>query len=203
MESSYLEDYMIELAGRLKVLNRLTVRLSDPSQYVKVSQSENLKKYHLLAVTPLSENAFQHLCHTLDVDIITLSPAEKNLRFNRKLYNLAVSKNMYFELSYGPALNSSANRRDLIQLSHTLHGVGKSKIEQVGLLAEESEAQYSSSVPQDLLFFFLSECASIVPHPLGRDYELSLYFLRILPVVLNLCQSRISLVSCMVSGKLI
>ncbi|XP_022187399.1 ribonuclease P protein subunit p30 [Nilaparvata lugens] len=120
-------DLPEELAGRLKVLNRLTVRLSDPSQYVKVAQSENLKKYHLLAVTPLNENTFQHLCHTLDVDIITLTAAEKNLRFNRKLYNLAVSKNMYFELSYGLALNSSTNRRDLIQLSHTLHGVGKSK----------------------------------------------------------------------------
>lgn len=71
---------------------------------------------------------FQRLCITCDYDIISFSPLEKSIRFNRKMYNLAVSKNVSFEISYSAMLLSSTARRNTIQTAHSYHALGRCKV---------------------------------------------------------------------------
>ncbi|XP_075214173.1 ribonuclease P protein subunit Rpp30 [Lycorma delicatula] len=116
-----------EYVGKFQLLNRLTVEYSDANQLVKIRQSENLKKYNLLAAVPKTESALQRTCITLDFDIISFNPVDKPVKFNRKMYNLATSKNTCFEIPYSAMLNSSTARKNVIQAAHAYHSIGRSK----------------------------------------------------------------------------
>lgn len=59
------------------------------------------------------------------VDIITCSA---KLCISPKDYSIAVNKNIYFEVSYGPMLINSTARQDNFTLAHLLHIKGKSKV---------------------------------------------------------------------------
>lgn len=90
--------------------------------------SDNLKKYDLLALIPKSPDAMQYACETFDTDIISFDPTESKLvKFSRKLYNLAVDRNIHFEIMYAPAIYDQTNRKNIINRSHIYHAVGKSK----------------------------------------------------------------------------
>lgn len=50
------------------------------------------------------------------------------VQWNRKLYNLAAERGMWFELPYGLGVLDSNARRNLIQAGHLYHAIGKSKV---------------------------------------------------------------------------
>lgn len=52
------------------------------------------------------------------------------VRWNRKLYNVAVEKGVWFELPYASAVLDSSARRNLIEAGHQYHAFGKSKASQ-------------------------------------------------------------------------
>lgn len=112
----------------LNILQRVTIEFSDSSISHKINQSENLKKYDIVAVIPKTLQAFQFACSTLDVDIITFEPETRlPFKISRKLYRQAVEKGMFFELMYTPAIKDSTSRKNIISMAHTYHAVGKSK----------------------------------------------------------------------------
>ncbi|XP_014251688.1 ribonuclease P protein subunit p30 [Cimex lectularius] len=114
--------------GKFMVLNRLTIKFSDTSQWYKVMKSKNIKRYHLLAAIPANGNALHHCCSTGDADIVTFEPESKpDWKISRKIYKMAVSRNVFFEINYGPAVLDSSCRRNTIQLCQSYHTHGKSK----------------------------------------------------------------------------
>ncbi|KAG7169147.1 ribonuclease P protein subunit p30-like [Homarus americanus] len=110
------------------ILTRITVTYSDPGSAFLSKFREVIKQYDIIAFTPTTEGALkQTVCQTLvDVDIISLNPNEQGARFARKLLRLAVERDIYFELSYGPCILNSGSRQRTITLSHILHQCSRS-----------------------------------------------------------------------------
>lgn len=90
------------------------------------SQSQNLKKFNIIAGMPTTETSLQHCCSTFNGDIISFSPDHTQM-LNRKYYGLAIRRGMYFELKYSPAIVNSTNRKKIISRGHYYHAIGKSK----------------------------------------------------------------------------
>ncbi|XP_063234642.1 ribonuclease P protein subunit p30 isoform X1 [Bacillus rossius redtenbacheri] len=122
-----LGDLREAFREKLTILQRLTFTFTDNLQAHKVIQSENVKKYDLLAVIPTTETAFQHVCTTLEADIVSFDPVNKPVWCPRKLYNLASERGLFFELMYAPAILDTTSRRNIIQTAHGYHSCGKSK----------------------------------------------------------------------------
>jgi len=59
------------------------------------------------------------------IDIITCNIKTS---ITPKDYTIAVEKNIYFEISYGPMLFNSNTRQDTFTLAHLLYIKGKSKV---------------------------------------------------------------------------
>ncbi|XP_059056653.1 ribonuclease P protein subunit p30 [Achroia grisella] len=113
---------------KLNILQRLTLEFSDSSISHKMNQSENLKKYDIIAVIPKTLQAFQYACGTMDIDIITFQPESKiPFKINRKLYRQATERGIFFELMYSPAIRDATSRKNIISTAHMYHAIGKSK----------------------------------------------------------------------------
>lgn len=113
---------------KVKILQRITLEFSDSSISHKITQSENLKKFDIIAVLPKTLAAFQYACASMDVDIITFEPeCRLPFRVNRKLYSQAIDRGIFFELMYGAAIKDSTSRKNIISTAHLYHAVGKSK----------------------------------------------------------------------------
>ncbi|XP_069674523.1 ribonuclease P protein subunit p30 [Periplaneta americana] len=122
------EDIVQHFKGKLDINQRLTVVISSHMEAHKLSQSANAKLYNILAVIPNSQAAFQHACSTMEVDLITFDPNNIGVvKYNRKMYNMAVGRGISFELMYAPAIRDSTARKNIIQLAHSYHAYGKSK----------------------------------------------------------------------------
>ncbi|KAI9555235.1 hypothetical protein GHT06_017750 [Daphnia sinensis] len=112
----------------VKILHRLTVMLSDPTNTQKLVQSVNTKSYDLIAVCPTTPAAFMHAVANMDVDIITYHPMEtKEIRFNRRQYHQATDRGIFFEIPYAFMLRDSTMRKKIIHMSHQYHSIGKSR----------------------------------------------------------------------------
>ncbi|XP_046963112.1 ribonuclease P protein subunit p30 [Vanessa cardui] len=113
---------------KLNILQRVTIEFSDSSISHKFTQSENLRKYDIIAVLPKTLQAFQYACGTLDADLITFEPQTRlPFKVSRKLYRLAVERGVFFELTYSPAIRDSTSRKNIIATAHNYHAIGKSK----------------------------------------------------------------------------
>lgn len=169
-----------EFGDKLTLVHRLTFPFSDQQQFHTLNQSKNLKKYKILAAVPTTQTAFQSACSNLDVDIISLDCVSRNsIRINRKMYNLAVERGTFFEITYAPAILDSTARRNTIYVAHMYHTFGKSK--NVIISSGAQESKYIRG-PYDIvnlgLIFGLSEeqakkavsstCRSLLIHADGR-----------------------------------
>lgn len=113
---------------KLNILQRVTIEFSDSGVAHKVNQSENLKKYDIIAVIPKTLQAFQYACGTMDIDIISFEPESKiPFKMSRKLYSQAVERGIFFELMYSPAIRDSTSRKNIISTAHNYHAIGKSR----------------------------------------------------------------------------
>lgn len=105
----------------LTQLSRLTLILDNDAMIKSgtgfvTSNSQALQQYDILAVTPLTETAFQHACITMSelkpfsIDIISLDLASApRLPFylKRSTVGAALANGVVFEIAYGPAVGSS------------------------------------------------------------------------------------------------
>lgn len=113
---------------KLNILQRVTIEFSDSSIAHKLNQSENLKKYDIIAVIPKTLQAFQYACGAMDIDIITFEPESRiPFKVSRKLYRQAIERGIFFEIMYSPAIRDTTSRKNIISTAHTYHAVGKSK----------------------------------------------------------------------------
>ncbi|KAJ3181264.1 Ribonuclease P protein subunit p30 [Geranomyces variabilis] len=71
--------------------------------------------YDLLAVQPTTEKVFQVACSSYEVDIISLEMGSRLPFFLRPpSINMAISRGVYFEISYGAAIRDQTARKHLV-----------------------------------------------------------------------------------------
>ncbi|XP_023265022.1 ribonuclease P protein subunit p30 isoform X4 [Seriola lalandi dorsalis] len=108
-----LIDQLPIVQGRsrpIRVLNRLTVVMSDSSHFRPTAPE--YRSFDLLAVQPTTEKLFHAACMLYDVDIICISVTEKlPFFFKRAPVNGAVDRGLVFEVSYSAAIRDSTMRR--------------------------------------------------------------------------------------------
>jgi len=112
------------------ILNRLTVTVKSNDFMIDVKNSENFRKFNILAIIPESNQTLLALLKSsFRFDIITFTPenTRDGVRWNRKQYFECVESNIYFEIMYSPAIRDSSDRRRIISQSHNYHAVGRSK----------------------------------------------------------------------------
>ncbi|XP_067622787.1 ribonuclease P protein subunit p30 [Eurosta solidaginis] len=121
----YLED---EFGDQVRILQRLTIMYVDVGVAHAMTNSQNLKKYNLIAGQPKTDAALTHCCTSFAGDLVTFdTEAGVKLLVNRKAYQIGVKRGLYFEIKYGPALRDSSVRKDMIKLAHNYCVRGKSK----------------------------------------------------------------------------
>ncbi|XP_070708504.1 ribonuclease P protein subunit p30 isoform X2 [Pempheris klunzingeri] len=110
---SDLIDQLPVVQGRsrpIRVLNRLTVVMSDASHYRP--NAAEYRSFDLLAVQPTTEKLFHAACMTYDVDIICISVTEKlPFFFRRAPVSGAAERGLVFEVAYSAALRDATLRR--------------------------------------------------------------------------------------------
>ncbi|XP_046385304.1 ribonuclease P protein subunit p30 [Ischnura elegans] len=144
-----LHEILGDSAKDVKILHRLTIEFVNSLQAHKLSQSENFKKYEIVAVIPVSQSTFQYACSSMDVDIISFKPEDTpQFRISRKMYAMATDRGIYFELMYSPAVHDSNSRKNIISLSHLYHAVGKS---QNIIVTSNAESPFDLRGPYDVI----------------------------------------------------
>lgn len=85
------------------------------------NNSQNLKKFNVIAGIPKTDQAMQHCCSTFNGDIISmnLDDSMRPVIVNHKYYQLAVRRGMCFEIRYSPMIIDSNQRREILTISHT------------------------------------------------------------------------------------
>ncbi|XP_076310528.1 ribonuclease P protein subunit p30-like isoform X2 [Tachypleus tridentatus] len=98
------ETAEVKVAGKtFQVKSRLTCIVSDTNQCHHVTRSPIAKKYDILAVQPVNEKIFQHVCGNMEVDIISLDLASRvPFTLKREQVGQASSRGMFFEIQYAP-----------------------------------------------------------------------------------------------------
>ena len=78
-------------------------------------QTQSFSSLNLIAVCPRSEKAFQLVCSTLDVDIVSLDLSGGRLDFplRNNIVGEGVGRGLHFEIAYGDCLSDSETRRNL------------------------------------------------------------------------------------------
>lgn len=108
-----LIDQLPMVQGRsrpIRVLNRLTVLMSDASHFRP--NAPEYRCFDLLAVQPTSEKLFHAACMVYDIDIICVPMTEKlPFFFKRAPINGAIDRGVVFEVSYSAAIRDSTMRR--------------------------------------------------------------------------------------------
>ncbi|KAK5646756.1 hypothetical protein RI129_005220 [Pyrocoelia pectoralis] len=125
---SPIDAKIIKGCDKLKILNRLTISFTTQDIINRIIKSPNYRKYHIIAAQPESQQAFQFTCTNFEADIFTFNPSTKpNYKMQRKLYYLLVERGVHFEIMYGPAIEDSTKRKNIIATAHMYHSFGKSR----------------------------------------------------------------------------
>ncbi|XP_023304446.2 ribonuclease P protein subunit p30 [Lucilia cuprina] len=117
-----------EFKNKLKILQRLTIIYVDVAVAHAMGNSLNLKKFNLIAGQPKTDAALTHCCTTFNGDIVTFDTnAGIRLNVNRKAYQVAVKRGVFFEIKYSPLIADSSCRKDMIKVAHNYFVKGKSR----------------------------------------------------------------------------
>ncbi|KAI9698481.1 MAG: hypothetical protein M1836_004062 [Candelina mexicana] len=99
----------------LRLLQRCTLTLSDPSQNHRLAALTNA--YDILAIRPTTEKALMQACQTLDCDLISIDLTVRHpYHFKHKTLHAALQRGIKFEICYAPGVvaSDSMARRNLI-----------------------------------------------------------------------------------------
>lgn len=99
----------------LKLLTRVNLLLSDPSQNQRLSSLS--QAYDLVALRPTNEKSLLNACTNLECDIISLDLSERfPFHFKFKMLSAAIERGVRLEICYGPGVTGSGMdaRRNLI-----------------------------------------------------------------------------------------
>ncbi|XP_043910823.1 ribonuclease P protein subunit p30-like [Protopterus annectens] len=112
------------------ILTRLTTVASDPSQCTEMGTAKPFKiLYDTVSVFPKTETLFHTACLNLNMDLIYINVTEKQpFYFKWTAVNAAISRGIYSELVYTPAIRDSLIRRYTISNALSLMQSCKGKV---------------------------------------------------------------------------
>ncbi|KAI9577127.1 ribonuclease P protein subunit p30 isoform X1 [Glossina fuscipes] len=114
--------------NKLKILQRITICYADALVTHAMTNSINLRKFHIIAGQPKTEAALAHCCTAFNGDLLTFDAQHGNhIHVSRKGYQLAVKRGLFFEIKYSPCITNTTVRKDLIKIAHNYFIKGKSK----------------------------------------------------------------------------
>jgi ribonuclease P/MRP protein subunit RPP1 len=116
------------------VLSRLTIHMTTNDFMIAYNKSAVAKQYDILAINCPSSPALTALLKSsFRFDLLSFCPDQvvAGVRWTRKLYSECVERHVHLELSYGPMVRSSVDRRRVISQSHTYRAVGRSRYFQI------------------------------------------------------------------------
>uniref|UniRef100_A0A336LWP6 CSON006410 protein n=1 Tax=Culicoides sonorensis TaxID=179676 RepID=A0A336LWP6_CULSO len=116
-----------EFKGKLRIFNRITIIFSENSVSLVTNKSQNLRKYHLFAVVPTTDNALIYACQAMNCDLISYNSETIRVKIARKHYFEACSRNIYFEIKYAPCIVDSNDRKSTISKAQKYKALGKSR----------------------------------------------------------------------------
>lgn len=99
----------------LKLLTRLNLILSDPSQNQRLTSLT--QAYDLVALRPTNEKSLLNACTNLECDLISLDLSERfPFHFKFKMLSAAIERGIRLEICYGPGITGGGldSRRNLI-----------------------------------------------------------------------------------------
>ncbi|VVB16660.1 unnamed protein product [Arabis nemorensis] len=95
---------------------RLTVHVESIAQcHCLNSGNPVIKSYDIVAVRPLNQNTFDHVCEKAEVDLISIDFSDEKLfRLNYPSVKAAIQRGIYFEIKYYDLLKDALTRRQVI-----------------------------------------------------------------------------------------
>ncbi|KAJ3311130.1 Ribonuclease P protein subunit p30 [Boothiomyces sp. JEL0838] len=111
-----------------KIYTRLHIPLTNLTFNYSIKSNPLFQSYNLISVVPYNEKQFNQACQEMEVDIITIDCTQR-LPFYLKLpsINMAISRGIYFELTYAPAIKDVTVKRNIISNAMALMRVTKGK----------------------------------------------------------------------------
>ncbi|KFK27536.1 hypothetical protein AALP_AA8G396000 [Arabis alpina] len=95
---------------------RLTVNVDSVAQcHCLNSGNPVLKSYDIVAVRPLNQSTFDHVCQKAEVDVISIDFSDETLfRLSYPMVKVAIQRGIYFEIKYYDLLKDAKARRQVI-----------------------------------------------------------------------------------------
>lgn len=162
----------------VQILHRLTVKIEETDQIFKISKSDRLKHYDLLAVEPANEHILSYLNNGhFDCDLITFtftpssfsssssgsssSSSSSSASDSSKLvtalkranFSLPLSKGIGVEVNYADLLSSGSARRQAIACGQLL--VDKTGAKNIILSSGSSSLLANGKSPRDVIYIGL------------------------------------------------
>lgn len=146
-----LHDVVTEKNSRkkFKILQRLTVIISDAAQTHKLQTSNEVKEYDILAVQPENDKSFHVCCSSLDIDIITFSIVSRlPVYLKHQQVGMALERGIFFEIVYTPSLWDAMVRRHTI--SNAINIISTCKRKNV-IVSSQAEKPMDLRGPYDVI----------------------------------------------------
>jgi RNase P/RNase MRP subunit p30 len=132
-ESSIIDSN--KLKRRLRLYRRLNVVIENQSDMACIgSLDEQLKRFDLVSLTPLTEGAFHSACRLPTIDLITLDYTRGGglpYRIRSSHIQQASERNIGIELIYGPSILHLPHRKSFLQAIRAVEAasIGQSKLQ--------------------------------------------------------------------------
>ncbi|CAA6654848.1 unnamed protein product [Spirodela intermedia] len=110
------EILRVPLQSPFRQYTRLTVTVDSELGAAALSSGNSvLRSYHLVAVRPLNQTAFDQICKVSEVDLIAIDFSQK-LPFRLKLpmVKAAIERGIYFEITYSHLISDVDVRRQML-----------------------------------------------------------------------------------------
>lgn len=126
--SLYKGQVISSTISDMKQYSRITLTIDDVNEVQAVNSSNiALQPFNIVAVCPGNQKVFTYCCQQGDIDVISFNFNQRiPYSINKKLLDTAVSRGIYFEVTYSSFLTSSNTRKEMLSSSQVilqyLHG---------------------------------------------------------------------------------
>ncbi|KAG5518930.1 hypothetical protein PMAC_002461 [Pneumocystis sp. 'macacae'] len=104
---------IIQCRKPMRILSRVTIVLDEGSQNYNLYSATDT--FDILAVRPTSEKMFQHVCTSMDVDIISLDMSQRlPFYIKHSTVGVAITRGIRLEICYASGISDINCRRHLI-----------------------------------------------------------------------------------------
>ncbi|CCJ30345.1 unnamed protein product [Pneumocystis jirovecii] len=103
---------IVQCRKPMRILSRVTIVLDEGSQNYNLASTD---AFDILAVRPTTEKMFQHVCTSMDVDIISLDMSQRlPFYIKHSTVGIAITRGIRLEICYASGISDTNCRKHLI-----------------------------------------------------------------------------------------